>query len=219
MGFMHEFFARNAANRASRQAAQEAHRADELQAAKKEFTALRAPHIQDLVRCSGRLVLVTNPGGEHDLVDQFHAPIANAIVEAVPEATEFYMSTHVNQSPQSGQGIGAAGKLLARELGRLTNRSVSPPKVAFVNFGYGLEVATLAEVGKPWFEDAATRDEYLAHIAITSALGIVQLNLDYDNAKYGDTFLLDGQTSSGDLQWQKIFQSPWSGNGEHHIVQ
>lgn len=215
MGLFEKHRQRREQLRSEARAAAEAHMQQRIAEAYELRRQHNAPILADLEQYSGRLILVTNPGS---VQGEYEAAIAAAIHSSMPAGSDYRISLHAKTSTHSGVGIGEAAGLIAYHLrdrakGEVTytgalqslgRTGLSPHALQQV-----LEVSTFG----PFMQEHPN----LAHIAVSSALGIEGVNLNYPNAHYGDTFVYRGATEQGDMHWDKIFQSPISGDGPHHL--
>ncbi len=166
-----------------------------------------------------RLVLVTLP--ETDLTRAAtRQGVPPAIAEAMPDVIRFGLSLHrpgrTQQVPRKEkQGPDEAASELRSALGGLIGgRVVNQAIVSHVRDGH-LNLEGLTRAAAQTFEN--TDSVRVAHIAFVTTPGLQTVNLHHPNAYDGDAFVLGGISADYELQWGKIYQSPASGDGPHHL--
>ena len=209
---------RRDARKAERQAEYDAWLEEQRVALLQEKRNRETPVLNELEQYAGRLVLVTNPSDNSRDIDRLHNPIAEAIHRAMSADTDYRFSLHAGTSPNSGQGIATGTQFIVDRLSELTSGNVTYTG-ALQSLG---RLSTLTPFALKQVLEVSTFGPFmdtspkLTHVAVTSALGIDGVNLDYSWAKYGDSFVYRGVNENGDMQWDKIYSAVGI-PGSHHI--
>lgn len=221
MKFLDNYKQRRATEKAAWQAEYDARVAEQIAAARIERRSAQAPFLKELQKFAGRIILVTNPPDlgvfDQRTVDEYHGPIAEAIVAAVPQAKEFHFDMFKKPSPNSGSGMSdSTHKIMKLVVDQGVAAQPASSDILGVHVGHEIFPNTIDHMSDLTFYEGENLDSR-AYVLMASALAISGVNLEYANAKYGDTFIFEGATPEGQMQWAKIFQSPISGTGEHHV--
>ncbi|HVX47934.1 MAG TPA: hypothetical protein VHA05_01100 [Candidatus Saccharimonadales bacterium] len=209
MGFLKNIRSNLEAKRAAAEAAANARREQLEKEYRDEMRKARAPVLDKLEKYAGRLILVTNPSDDAYDIERRHNPIAEAINNAMASDTSYRVSLHAGTSPHSGRGIVQGTQFIVDRLRELTAGEVSYlGSVQSLGSERGINPSSLQQaLEEGVYGPSMDSSPNIAHIAVTTALGIEDVNLDYFNARYGDSFVYLGADENNDMRWEKIFSS------------